>query len=82
MTSDALPECPVVVDAPAPTPSDMPTIHEENATAESTTVTAVIATDIATDATTALVAAEEKYPKRKVALLMSFCGTGYYGMQM
>ena len=27
-------------------------------------------------------AVEEKHPKRKVALLLSFCGTGYSGMQM
>jgi hypothetical protein len=24
----------------------------------------------------------DKKPKRKVAMLMGFCGTGYYGMQM
>ena len=51
----------------------------ENSVIESTTTTVI-------ESSEGKVAATEdemqRIPKRKVALLMSYCGTGYHGMQI
>ena len=51
----------------------------ENSVIESTTTTVI-------ESSAGKVAAAEdemqRIPKRKVALLMSYCGTGYHGMQI